>query len=349
MKNGQDIQNHEDEIIEISKIINEINFSLKIYFSKDKQSIIFKVEQDDIQTHYYYEKFYLLDLKNNNKRFSLMNNLNEIFLNIKYIIEKYSTKIEEEPSNKIKIEFSNNSEIIATFSLRKKILSQNRLNPILVQQIQLNKNKIKAIKKQASKLEKSVSNQTDMINEINKKIESINENLNNIINTINNFKEDLKNEQINTQNQKKNKEEKSKRHKEEEINKNKEKIGIKEENSDKSTKKNFNNKNSFLELVFIINLFIIILIAYLFYRVNLVENNEILEKTRKNKLKSMFSILDALENLEGDDLNFIQDMFEEENNKKLNKIANMKDKINNKIKKGNFEYIKENEKDMEKK
>ena len=156
MKNGENSQNHEDNIIEISKNINEINFSLKIYFAKDKQSIIFKVEQDNIQTYYYYEKFYLLDFKNNNKRFNLMNNLNEIYLNIKYIVDKYSTKIEEEATNKIKIEFSNNSEIIATFSLRKKILSQNRLNPILEQQIQLNKNKIKAIKKQASKLEKSV-------------------------------------------------------------------------------------------------------------------------------------------------------------------------------------------------
>ena len=39
-----------------------------------------------------------------------MNNLNEIYLNIKYIVDKYSTKIEEEATNKIKIPMEGRAE-----------------------------------------------------------------------------------------------------------------------------------------------------------------------------------------------------------------------------------------------
>ena len=347
MKNGENIQNHEDNIIEITKNINEINFSLKIYFAKDKQSIIFKVEQDNIQTYYYYEKFYLLDFKNNNKRFNLMNNLNEIYLNIKYIVDKYSTKIEEETTNKIKIEFSNNSEIIATFSLRKKILSQNRLNPILEQQIQLNKNKIKAIKKQASKLEKSVNNQTDMINDINKKIDSINENLDNIIKEINNFKENLKNNEIYSENKEK-----------KEIKKENSKRKNKEDNNEEIHKRAFCNIKKIYELLLFISIFIIILISHLFYRIKLVENNDLLEKIKKNKIKTQYSILNAIENLTPDDMKYLQNVidegssmdklfsFEIDDTKKKNKVGNMN--ADKHLKENNDNIIKD-ENNIEKK
>ena len=347
MKNGENIQNHEDNIIEISKNINEINFSLKIYFAKDKQSIIFKVEQDNIQTYYYYEKFYLLDFKNNNKRFNLMNNLNEIYLNIKYIVDKYSTKIEEEATNKIKIEFSNNSEIIATFSLRKKILSQNRLNPILEQQIQLNKNKIKAIKKQASKLEKSVNNQTDMINDINKKIDSINENLDNIIKEINNFKENLKNNEIYSENKEK-----------KEIKKENSKRKNKEDNNEEIHKRAFCNIKKIYELLLFISIFIIILISHLFYRIKLVENNDLLEKIKKNKINAQYSILNAIENLSPEDIKYLQNVvdagfsmdklfsFEIDDTKKKNKVGNMNA---DKHLKENNDNIKKDENNIEKK
>ena len=102
-KNEENCEPKEDVIIEVSKIIDEINYTLKIYFSKDKQSIIFKIEQENIQMHYYYEKFYLLDFKRDHKRYSLMNNLSQIFQDIQFIINKYSTKIENDVSNKIKI------------------------------------------------------------------------------------------------------------------------------------------------------------------------------------------------------------------------------------------------------
>ena len=57
-----------------------------------------------------------------------MNNLSEIFQDIQLIINKFSTKIENDPSNKVKITIHNNSDILAVFTLRKKIRSQNRLN-----------------------------------------------------------------------------------------------------------------------------------------------------------------------------------------------------------------------------
>ena len=144
-KNEENFEPKEEAIIEVSQIIDEINYTLKIYFSKDKQSIIFKIEQENIQPHYYYEKFYLIDFKRDYKRYSLMNNLSEIFQDIQLIINKFSTKIENDPSNKVKITIHNNSDILAVFTLRKKIRSQNRLNVVLMDQIQENKNKVKSV------------------------------------------------------------------------------------------------------------------------------------------------------------------------------------------------------------
>ena len=201
-KNEENCEPKEDVIIEVSKIIDEINYTLKIYFSKDKQSIIFKIEQENIQMHYYYEKFYLLDFKRDHKRYSLMNNLSQIFQDIQFIINKYSTKIENDVSNKIKITIYNNSEIFVIFTLRKKIRSQNRLNLVFMDQIQDNKNKVKTMKKQSTKLEKNLKSQNDIINDINNKIDTINENLDNIIKEINDIKEDIKN---NSKENKKNK------------------------------------------------------------------------------------------------------------------------------------------------
>ena len=64
--------------------------------------------------NFYYEKFYFLDFNTNNKKFIFMINLIVIFLNIKYIVEKYSIKREEDIFNK---KFSNNFKIIDIFIL----------------------------------------------------------------------------------------------------------------------------------------------------------------------------------------------------------------------------------------
>jgi hypothetical protein len=51
--------------------------------------------------------------------------------------------------------------------LRKKILSQERLNPLLVSQIQENQSKINILKEQIKKLDNSLQTKNDVITNIN--------------------------------------------------------------------------------------------------------------------------------------------------------------------------------------
>ena len=311
-KNEENFEPKEEAIIEVSQIIDEINYTLKIYFSKDKQSIIFKIEQENIQPHYYYEKFYLIDFKRDYKRYSLMNNLSEIFQDIQLIINKFSTKIENDPSNKVKITIHNNSDILAVFTLRKKIRSQNRLNVVLMDQIQENKNKVKSIKKQSTKLEKNMKSQNDLINDINNKIDTINENLDNIIKEINDIKDDIKSKNNNFKENKRNKI--AKKIKEEEKSKNNDIKDIKERKEEEeiiqNKKKKICKKETFYEIVFILNIFIIILIAYLFFKMKSLEQKEQFEKKKVNKMKKKYSFVNIFESLSEEDIKFIQHAFE---------------------------------------
>lgn len=181
-----------NDIIKKSLNINEDKYLLKIYISKDNATIIFKVEQENIQTFYFYEKFDLRDFQQKNKQFNSNQNIQEAFNSLKQIIVKNSTKLNKKQS-KIIITFSNKSETVATFSLRKKIVSQNRLNPLLVNQIQENKSIINELKNESKKLDKTVNNQNDIINNINNKIDIINNNIKKIINDINNINFTIKN------------------------------------------------------------------------------------------------------------------------------------------------------------
>jgi hypothetical protein len=76
-----------------------------------------------------------------------------------------------------------------SFSLRKKIVSQNRLNYELVGEIQENKSKIKLLKKQIAKLDKTIQNKNNILDSINNTlsqmkiaVDKINLNQNNIEN-----------------------------------------------------------------------------------------------------------------------------------------------------------------------
>ena len=66
------------------------------------------------------------------------------------------------------------------FILRKKILSQERLNPLLVSQIQENQSKIDILKEQIMKLDNSLQNKNDVITNINNNMTNINSIINNI-------------------------------------------------------------------------------------------------------------------------------------------------------------------------
>ena len=171
----------ENDMIKIPLDINEEKYLLKIYPSEDEINIIFKLEVDKIQTYYYSEEFDLRDFRQKNKSFISDDNIQELFTHLKEIKQKCIITLEKKLT-KINITFKSNidSKFILVFTVRKKVLSQNKLNPLLVEQIQANKAKIKILKKQIVKLNKAIQTKTDVINNLNNSISNINNAIDNI-------------------------------------------------------------------------------------------------------------------------------------------------------------------------
>ena len=164
----------------------EEKFLLKIFPSKDNKSIIFKLEKEKINTYYYYTKLNYIDFKQINKKFISDKSIYNVFIRLKEITQNSICNLEKDLL-KIKIIFTKqNTEFSAIFIVRKKIVSQNRLNSNLFQQIQDNKNKIKMLKKQLAKLDKIIQNKNDLIDDININIDNITNTVNNLnMNSIN--------------------------------------------------------------------------------------------------------------------------------------------------------------------
>ena len=339
-KNEEKSKDEEDDIIEVSQKTDETTYFLKIYYSKDKQSIIFKVEQENIQTYYYYEKYQLSDLKKGNNKFNTMNTLTEVYQNIKLISDKSTSKFEIESSNKIKISFLDKSQTLLDFTLRKKVISQNRLNSIIIRQLEENKTKIKSIKKNTNKIEKNINEQNESINDINTKMETISEKLENIIKEIDHIKNTVKN--ISTINH--NKQDKCN----DKNNKNK---NSKESHDDKhkNTTEIINNKKGnkscckIYEFIFMLNLTIIILIAYIFFKLKAIDEKGDIEKQKLNSLKDKYSFLNYLYGMTDQELLYIQNTFisgiirEKEKEIKNNNEQENKNDIDNNDKNNNFE------------
>ena len=339
-KNEEKSKDEENDIIEVSQKTDETTYFLKIYYSKDKQSIIFKVEQENIQTYYYYEKYQLSDLKKGNNKFNKMNTLTEVYQNIKLISDKSTSKFEIESSNKIKISFLDKSQTLLDFTLRKKVISQNRLNSIIIRQLEENKTKIKSIKKNTNKIEKNINEQNESINDINTKMETISEKLENIIKEIDHIKNTVKN--ISTINH--NKQDKCN----DKNNKNK---NSKESHDDKhkNTTEIINNKKGnkscckIYEFIFMLNLTIIILIAYIFFKLKAIDEKGDIEKQKLNSLKDKYSFLNYLYGMTDQELLYIQNTFisgiikEKEKEIKNNNEQENKNDIDNNDKNNNFE------------
>ena len=305
-KNEEKSKVEENDFIKVSQKIDEIIYDLKIYFSKDKQSIVFKIVQDNIQTYYYYEKFQLFELKNNYKSFNNLNTLTDIYQDIKSIADKFIPKFEIESLNKFKVSFVNNSEIIFELTLRKKVLCQNRLNALIITQLEENKSKIKSIKKNSNKIEKSIKEQNDIINDINTKIEELDEKIENVIKEINNIKNTVKNiSSINENKQDKYDDKKNKnKHSKESIDNNNKNKNIPEIN-------NTTNKSccKIYEIIFILNLVIIVLIAYIFFKFGKIEEREELEKQKLENFKNKFSFLNYINYMKDEELSYIENTF----------------------------------------
>ena len=168
-----------NDILQFNINIDDENYLIKIYPSKDNITIIFKIEKAKIKTYYYYEKFDLRDFKQKNKIFINDENIKEVFITLKDVIDK-SSKTLVKNLYKIVIKFSKENEFIIDFTLRKKIVSQNRLNSILINQIEDNNNGIDLLSKNMAKLDTRFEKQKNIIEDINNNIININNNLKNL-------------------------------------------------------------------------------------------------------------------------------------------------------------------------
>ena len=168
------------DLLELKIENDNIKFLLKIFPSKDNISLIFKLEKEKIQTYYYYAKYDLDDIKQISRKFDKEINIKSVYYRMKDIIINQICKLEKNGLS-YKIHFIKKSkETTAVFTLRKKIVAQERLNDLLLVQIQNDKNIIKNLKKQIAKLDKNIQNKNDIIDRINN-------NLNNITDVVNNL------------------------------------------------------------------------------------------------------------------------------------------------------------------
>ena len=187
------------DLLKLPIDLSDKQYLLKIFPSKDNIFLIFKLEKEKAETFYYYAKFDLKYFKKISKRFNNDNNIYNVFIHLKFIINDYIYTLEKKQMIMNILFHKNNSEF--SFSLKKKIVSQNRLNFQLVGEIQENKAKIKLLKKQITKLDKTIQNKNNILDSINNSISqiknaisNINLNQNNIVNSdLNNKKDNIEN------------------------------------------------------------------------------------------------------------------------------------------------------------
>lgn len=161
------------DLLKIPITYEEKNYLLKIFPSKDNISIIFKLEKEKAQTFYYYAKYDFRSFKQINKKFNTDKNIYNVFLRLKEITQNSECNIERKLM-KINIYFTRkNTEFSVNFTVKKKIVAQNRLNYQLIELIQENKAKIKAMKKQLAKFDKIIQNKNEIIDNINNTVDKI--------------------------------------------------------------------------------------------------------------------------------------------------------------------------------
>ena len=327
-KDNENDSNNEEysNVIKKNLALDDNEYTIKIYASKDNTSMVFKLEPDKLQTYYFYEKFDLRDFKQkNSKQFSSDESIQEIFITLKSLIDKCTIELEKN-ALRIDVIILNKKENLISFSLIKKIISQNRLNQLFVDQIQENKSKLKELKKQAIKFDKSIQNQNETINDINNKIDAINNNINNIINDLNNInnniKSNLKNDEEVSEDDEMIKETSPMINLDNNNNKisNRSSKPFMLENKDKKDEStfyiknigSFQYKNVYLFLIFL-NVITLSFIAYLLYYFHNIKNEINLEKKREEKLKQKFSLFDFANELSEEELKILKEYFDFKN------------------------------------
>ena len=166
--------------IKIPHYYKNEKYLISIYISTDNININFKLEKEKIQTYYFFEKFDLRDLNQKSKLFLTYTNIKEIFVKLKEITNSYFIDLEIK-ENKINIIFKNiSTNAVIKFALRKKIVSQKKINNLIEEQLGDNTSKLNIIKNQIIKTDKSINIKNDIITNIRTRITKINDTLNNI-------------------------------------------------------------------------------------------------------------------------------------------------------------------------
>ena len=188
MDNKENVKESKDEIIitkdniKIPILLKEEKYLINIYPSKDNINIVFKLEKEKIKTFYYFEKYDLKDFHQKNKFFLNDMNIHDVFIHLKNIAKKYN-KIIENKDIKINLLFTDDNitkKTLIKFTLRKKKVSQERLNNILVDQIHDNKSKLQSLKNQSLKISNSINSKNELIDNIKSSISNLNNTLSNI-------------------------------------------------------------------------------------------------------------------------------------------------------------------------
>ena len=169
-----------NNLIKIPIYYKDEKYIIKIYPSIYNINIIFKLEKDKVLTYYFFEKYDLKDFKQKNKIFLKDSNIKEIFVRLINISKTYFINLEIKGIN-MKILFKDfDTNNTFKINLKKKIVSQTKLNPLLEEQIEDNSSKLNIFRKQIIKLDRTSKIKNDLINSINLRIANINNTLNNI-------------------------------------------------------------------------------------------------------------------------------------------------------------------------
>ena len=180
-------ENELKEIIEtennitIPIYLNEEKYIINIYPSKNNINIIFKLEKEKIISYYFFAKFDLKDFHQLNKAFLIDKNIKDIFISLKLLCKSYIINIQPTKKEyKMNIVLQNLENKKIKFTLIKKIVSQEKINPILEEQIEDNKLKLNILRNQIIKMDKLSLVKNDVINKIKSSLTNINNKLNNI-------------------------------------------------------------------------------------------------------------------------------------------------------------------------
>jgi hypothetical protein len=308
------------DILQFNINIDDEIYLIKIYPSKDNITIIFKIEKEKIKTYYYYEKFDLRDFKQKNKIFINDENIKEVFITLKNIIDKSSKTLVTNLYKSV-IKFSKENEFVIDFTLRKKIISQNRLNPILINQIEDTNNGIDLLTKHMAKINTNIEKQKNIIEGIKSNIVNINNNLKNLKSDIQSIFDLTK--------------KMSKRNDKNNINKNEfKKLNNNQENKDNEETflcfENLKlNRNGILLLLFLFNIITLLVASNILTSINKMKCQLGVEKINEKEFNKKLKIMNVLNEFSMGSFDIIKT--------KIKKRLNIKDKINGNNKRKMYE------------